>query len=79
MLELFLRHAMPTLDVLFRSHRELVQGLLKGLQQSTRFMQHLCGYSKVGTISHIRAIVNHVFYTTSVCAVSAGCVRAVFF
>ncbi|CAL1539003.1 unnamed protein product, partial [Lymnaea stagnalis] len=46
-LEIFLRQAMPLLDVTFRRHHTDVEKLLRSLQQSTRMLQHLCGHSKI--------------------------------
>ncbi|KAG0421613.1 hypothetical protein HPB47_002511 [Ixodes persulcatus] len=46
-LESFLRNGMPLLDSLFKSQHGDVQGLLKNLQQSTRYLQHICSHSKV--------------------------------
>ncbi|XP_014669534.1 PREDICTED: Fanconi anemia group D2 protein homolog [Priapulus caudatus] len=45
--EVFLRQAMPLLHRTFRSHTADVQTILKKLQLSTRFMQHMCSHSKV--------------------------------
>ncbi|KAG1650089.1 Fanconi anemia group D2 protein [Nymphon striatum] len=45
--ELFLKHAMPLLDKLFRNQQEDVLNLLKKLQLCTRFLQHVCSHSKV--------------------------------
>lgn len=46
-LELFLRSAMPLMDTCLRQHNQDVVMLLKDLQTSTRFLQHLCTHSKV--------------------------------
>ncbi|CAN8001245.1 unnamed protein product [Ixodes hexagonus] len=46
-LESFLRNGMPLLDSLFKSQHADVQSLLKNLQQSTRYLQHICSHSKV--------------------------------
>ncbi|KAK8782009.1 hypothetical protein V5799_016651 [Amblyomma americanum] len=46
-LESFLRNAMPLLDSLFKSQPAEVQTLLKNLQQSTRYLQHICSHSKL--------------------------------
>lgn len=45
--ETFLKLGMPILDLMFRSHKDDIHGLLKNLQQSTRSLQHFCGHSKV--------------------------------
>ncbi|XP_060605548.1 Fanconi anemia group D2 protein-like [Ruditapes philippinarum] len=45
--EAFLRLGMPLLDMMFKSHRQDILGLLKNLQQSTRALHHLCGHSKI--------------------------------
>ena len=42
---------MPLLDTMFRTNREDVQGLLKNLQLSTRYLHHMCGHSKVNRSS----------------------------
>ncbi|KAL1440883.1 hypothetical protein MTO96_009054 [Rhipicephalus appendiculatus] len=46
-LDSFLRNGMPLLDSLFKSHTAEVQALLKNLQQSTRYLQHICSHSKL--------------------------------
>lgn len=46
-LDSFLRNGMPLLDSLFKSHPAEVQALLKNLQQSTRYLQHICSHSKL--------------------------------
>ncbi|XP_057296090.1 Fanconi anemia group D2 protein-like isoform X2 [Hydractinia symbiolongicarpus] len=46
-LEQFLRSVMPLLDKTLRTNKDLVHSILKGAQQSTRSLQHLCGHSKV--------------------------------
>ncbi|XP_076105835.1 Fanconi anemia group D2 protein-like [Mytilus galloprovincialis] len=46
-IEIFLRQGMPLLDTMFRTNREDVQGLLKNLQISTRYLHHMCGHSKI--------------------------------
>jgi len=50
-IEVFLRQGMPLLDTMFRTNREDVQGLLKNLQLSTRYLHHMCGHSKVNRSS----------------------------
>lgn len=46
-LEVFLKNVMPILDRTLRSHKQLVHGILKTAQQSTRSLQHLCSHTKV--------------------------------
>eukprot|EP00111_Clytia_hemisphaerica_P006787 TCONS_00019611-protein len=46
-LEVFLKNVMPILDRTLRSHKQIVHGILKTAQQSTRSLQHLCNHSKV--------------------------------
>lgn len=46
-IEMFLRYGMPLIDKLFLTKREDCLGLLKNLQMSTRFLQHVCSHSKV--------------------------------
>ncbi|XP_071546112.1 Fanconi anemia group D2 protein homolog isoform X1 [Panulirus ornatus] len=46
-LDLFLRSAMPLMDSCLRKHNQEVVTLLKSLQASTRFLQHVCTHSKV--------------------------------
>ncbi|KAL9960552.1 hypothetical protein ACROYT_G034027 [Oculina patagonica] len=53
----FLKLGMPVLDLMFRTHKDDIHGLLKNLQQSTRSMQHFCGHSKV---SKDLSLTNHV-------------------
>lgn len=55
--ETFLRLGMPVLDVMLRTHKDDVHGLLKNLQQSTRSLQHFCGHSKV---TKDLSLTNHV-------------------
>ncbi|XP_071548151.1 Fanconi anemia group D2 protein-like isoform X1 [Panulirus ornatus] len=45
-LDLFLRSAMPLMDSCLRKHNQEVVTLLKSLQASTRFLQHVCTHSK---------------------------------
>ncbi|KAH3820467.1 hypothetical protein DPMN_122213 [Dreissena polymorpha] len=45
--EAFLRQGMPLLDKMFKNHKQDITGLLKNLQQSTRFLHHMCGHSKI--------------------------------
>ncbi|XP_023244637.1 Fanconi anemia group D2 protein-like isoform X1 [Centruroides sculpturatus] len=45
--DMFLKQGMPLLDEVFRSHCAEVQNLLKTLQMSNRFLQHVCSHSKV--------------------------------
>lgn len=52
-LESFLRNGMPLLDSLFKSQHGDVQGLLKNLQQSTRYLQHICSHSKVSATAEL--------------------------
>jgi len=46
-LEVFLKNVMPILDRTLRSHKQMVHGILKIAQQSTRSLQHLCSHTKV--------------------------------
>ncbi|XP_044183012.1 Fanconi anemia group D2 protein-like isoform X2 [Acropora millepora] len=55
--EIFLKLGMPTLDFMFRTHKDDIHGLLKNLQQSTRSLQHFCGHSKV---TKDLSLTNHV-------------------
>lgn len=55
--ETFLRLGMPILDLMFRTHKDDIHGLLKNLQQSTRSLQHFCGHSKV---TKDLSLTNHV-------------------
>ena len=43
----FLKHGMPLLDTLFRSRKDDCIELLKSLQLTTRYLQHVCSYSKI--------------------------------
>ena len=43
----FLKHGMPLLDVLFRRRKDDCVSLLKKLQLSTRYLQHVCSHSKI--------------------------------
>lgn len=45
--DMFLKQGMPLLDDVFRNHISEVQNLLKTLQLSNRFLQHVCSHSKV--------------------------------
>ena len=56
-LDHFLKHGMPMLDVLFRRRSEDCVTLLKNLQQSTRYLQHVCNHSKT---SKDVSLTNHV-------------------
>jgi len=53
----FLKLGMPVLDLMFRTHKDDIHGLLKNLQQSTRSLQHICGHSKV---NKDLSLTNHV-------------------
>ncbi|XP_031562635.1 Fanconi anemia group D2 protein-like [Actinia tenebrosa] len=55
--ETFLKLGMPLLDQTLRTNKDVVHGLLKNLQQSTRCLQHFCGHTKV--FKDI-ALTNHV-------------------
>ncbi|XP_054717600.1 Fanconi anemia group D2 protein-like [Uloborus diversus] len=46
-LSAFLKHGMPLMDKMFVSNKELVMNLMKSLQSSTRYLQHVCSHSKV--------------------------------
>jgi len=46
-LDHFFRHGMPLLDKVFRRKRDDCTSLLKNLQLSTRFLQHVCSHSKI--------------------------------
>ncbi|RMX53291.1 hypothetical protein pdam_00015249, partial [Pocillopora damicornis] len=48
---------MPVLDLMFRTHKDDINGMLKNLQQSTRSLQHICGHSKV---TKDLSLTNHV-------------------
>merc|ERR1719187_1783381 len=56
-LDHFLRHGMPLLDKVFRRKQEDCISLLKNLQISTRYLQHVCNHSK---IHKDVALSNHV-------------------
>ncbi|EDV26134.1 uncharacterized protein TRIADDRAFT_55926 [Trichoplax adhaerens] len=45
-IDVFLRYAMPALDKLFRAHKDIILSILKAIQQSTRYLHHVCGHSK---------------------------------
>ncbi|XP_022247832.1 Fanconi anemia group D2 protein-like [Limulus polyphemus] len=46
LVESFKGQAVPLLNRLFRTHKEDVLNLLKNLQASTRYLQHVCNYVK---------------------------------
>merc|ERR1712223_1283309 len=56
-LDHFLKHGMPLMDKLFKSHSGDCIGLLKDLQMSTRQLQHICSHSK---LQKDVALSNHV-------------------
>lgn len=56
-LDTFLKLGMPVLDLMFRTHKDDINGMLKNLQQSTRSLQHICGHSKV---TKDLSLTNHV-------------------
>lgn len=53
----FLKHGMPLMDKLFSSNKDDIMCLMKTLQVSTRYLQHICSHSKVvkdvSLISHV--------------------------
>lgn len=53
----FLKHGMPFMDKMFISNKEDIICLMKTLQVSTRYLQHVCSHSKVvkdvALISHV--------------------------
>ena len=56
-LEHFLKHCMPLMDKLFSQNRDDCIAVLKTMQASTRFLQHVCSHSK---INKDVALSNHV-------------------
>lgn len=59
-LDAFIKHCMPVIDVLFGKNRESCIRLLKSMQQSTRYLQHVCQHSKtnkdVSLSNHVPAL-----------------------
>ena len=61
-LDHFLRHGMPLMDKVFNEMRNDCMALLKNMQLCTRYLQHVCSFSRGKSDSVLAAHINDRFH-----------------
>jgi Fanconi anemia group D2 protein len=82
-LKIFLSHGVPILEIELKSHPDQVVEILKTIQSNTRFLHHLCCYSKLNQdaslMSHVpqfRLTLESLVYRVKAALVANGCSAA---